>query len=98
MEKGYALGMIEALSFTTAAAALDSALKAAEVTCVGVEKVIGTGKMISVTVHLAGEVAAVKAAVKAGEETGKTVGTIVSAFVIARPHEDVQGLIDQFTK
>lgn len=96
MDKGYALGMIEALGFTTAAAALDSALKAAEVTCVGVEKVIGTGKMISVTLHLAGEVAAVKAAVEAGEAAGKTVGSIASAFVIPRPHEEVQNLIEQF--
>ena len=63
MAKAYALGLIEAIGLTAAAAALDAGLKAADVKCVGVEKIIGVDKMISVTVQLVGEVAAVTAAV-----------------------------------
>lgn len=93
-----AIGLIEALGLTTAVTALDAASKAADVTLVGFEKIIGVGKAVGVNIQIAGEVAAVRAAVDAGVEAGNKVGTIFSSHVIPRPHEDVQGLIDEFGK
>lgn len=93
-----ALGLIEAIGLSTAMVALDAATKSADVTFVGYDKVIGVGKMISITLNLSGEVAAVKAAVEAGRAAGSKVGTIVSAHVIPRPHEDVDKVINKFEK
>lgn len=93
-----AVGLIEALGLTTAVTALDAASKAADVTLVGFEKIIGVGGAVGVNIQVAGEVAAVQAAVDAGVEAGNRVGTIFSYHVIPRPHEDVQGLIDKFGK
>jgi len=93
-----ALGLIETIGLTAAAAALDEALDTAEVTFVGSEKIIGAGKCVSVTVHLAGDVAAVQAAVEAGREAAERVGTVLAAQVIPRPHEDVDKLVERFKK
>jgi ethanolamine utilization protein EutM len=93
-----ALGIIECIGLTTAITALDAAAKAADVTLVGYDKVIGVEKAISVSVHFAGEVAAVKAAVEAGVSAANKVGRVVSHHVIARPHEEVDRLIDEFKK
>ena len=54
-----ALGLIEVLGLTAAMTALDAAIKAADVTFLGKEKVIGVGKAISLTLRIEGEVAAV---------------------------------------
>lgn len=91
-----ALGMIESVGLTTAIAALDAASKAADITLVGYDKVIGVAKSVSVTIHIAGEVAAVNAAIEAGVEAGNKVGTIVSSKTIARPHEEIDFLINEF--
>lgn len=95
---GKALGLIEAVGLTTAVSALDAASKAADVTLIGYEKVIGAGKSVSVTIQLAGEVAAVKAAIDAGELAGNKVGNVISSHVIPRPHEEVDRLIEEFKK
>ncbi len=96
MAKGYALGMIEAIGLTAAAAALDAGLKAADVKCAGVEKVIGVDKMISVTINLVGEVAAVQAAVEAGIEAAERVGKVSAHHVLPRPHDEIELLLKQF--
>lgn len=96
MAKGYALGMVEAIGLTVAAAALDAGLKAADVKCAGVEKVIGVDKMISVTINLVGEVAAVQAAVEAGVEAAERVGKVTSHHVLPRPHDEIELLLKQF--
>lgn len=93
-----ALGLIEALGLTTAVTALDAASKAADVTLVGFEKVIGVGKAVGVNIQIAGEVAAVKAAVDAGVEAGNRVGVVFSSHVIPRPHDEVAELIAKFAK
>lgn len=98
MNYGGALGLIESIGLGTAAAALDAAIKTADVTCVGVEKVIGVGKMVSVTITIAGDVSAVQASVEAAEIAGNKVGTVVSCSVIARPHTDVRKLVCMFEK
>ncbi|MBQ7262316.1 MAG: BMC domain-containing protein [Synergistaceae bacterium] len=87
-----ALGLMEVLGLTTAMTALDAAIKAADVTFRGCDKVIGTGKAISLTLRIEGEVAAVQAAMDAGAAAGRRVGTVFSAHVIARPDPKMKAL------
>lgn len=83
-----ALGMIETKGLITLLEASDAALKAADVTMTGWEKV-GSGL---VTGFYRGDVAAVKAAVEAGAEAANAVGEVVSVQVIPRPHDDLSKL------
>lgn len=83
-----ALGMIETKGLITLLEATDAALKAADVTMTGWEKV-GSGL---VTGFFRGDVAAVKAAVEAGAEAANSVGEVVSVQVIPRPHDDLAKL------
>lgn len=91
-----ALGLIEAIGLTTAITALDAASKAADVRLVGFDKVIGVSKKVSVTIQIAGEVAAVRAAVDAGVPAAERVGEVVASHVIPRPHEEVDKLLQEF--
>lgn len=91
-----ALGMIEAIGLTTAITSLDAACKAADVTLVGYDKVIGVDKAISVTIHVVGEVAAVNAAIEAGVMAGSKVGKVMAYRTIARPDEEIDFLINKF--
>ncbi|MGE9297384.1 MAG: BMC domain-containing protein [Puniceicoccales bacterium] len=83
-----AIGMIETKGFVTLLEASDAALKAADVTLTGWEKV-GSGL---VTAFFTGDVASVKAAVDAAAEAGSRLGDVVAVQVIARPHEDLGAL------
>ena len=85
-----ALGMIETRGLTALLEASDAALKAANVTMSGWEKV-GSGL---VTGFFRGDVAAVKAGVEAGVEAASQVGEVVSTQVIPRPHDDLGKLGD----
>lgn len=80
-----ALGMIETKGLVCMIEAADAALKAANVTLNGWEKV-GSGL---VTIFLVGDVAAVKAAVDAGAGAASKIGEVVSVQVIPRPHEEL---------
>lgn len=93
-----ALGLIEAMGLTTAVTALDAASKAANISLVGMEKIIGVGGSVGVNIQIAGEVAAVQAAVDAGVTAGNKVGIIFAHRVIPRPHEEVDELIKKFAK
>lgn len=93
-----ALGLIEAIGLSTAMVALDAAVKSADVVLAGYERVIGVDKMISVTINLTGDVAAVQAAVDAGRTAGERVGRIAFTRVIASPHEEVDKVISRFEK
>lgn len=84
-----ALGLIEAVGYTTAISAADAAVKAADVEIIGLERVIGVGGYVGVTVHLTGDVAAVASAVEAGRQQGETIGKIISTEVIPRAHSEV---------
>lgn len=84
-----ALGMIETKGFVALVEASDAMVKAANVDLVGWEK-IGSGL---VTAFVAGDVAAVKAAVDAGAAAASRIGEVVSVQVIARPHEDLGGVL-----
>ena len=72
--------------------ASDAMLKAANVDLVGWDK-IGSGL---VTAFVAGDVAAVKAAVDAGAAAASRIGEVVSVQVIARPHEELGGILVVF--
>jgi ethanolamine utilization protein EutM len=88
MEK-QALGLVETKGLIGAIEAADSMVKAANVTLVGRES-IGSGL---VTVMVRGDVGAVKASVEAGAAAAKKVGELVSAHVIPRPHDEVEGIL-----
>ncbi|MFU8847735.1 MAG: BMC domain-containing protein [Opitutales bacterium] len=83
-----AIGMIECKGFVCLMEASDAALKAADVTMTGWEK-IGSGL---VTGFFTGNVAAVKAAVEAGADAAGQVGEVVAVQVIPRPHDDLSKL------
>ena len=83
-----AIGMIECKGFVSLLEASDAALKSADVTMTGWEK-IGSGL---VTGFFTGDVAAVKAAVEAGADAASAVGEVLSVQVIPRPHDDLSKL------
>ena len=80
--------MIECKGLCALLEAGDAALKAANVTMTGWEK-IGSGY---VTAFFRGDVAAVKAATDAGASAAAQVGQVISVHVIPRPHEGLPGL------
>ena len=81
--------MNEVYGYLTAVEALDSALKAANVSRLGVEKVRGG----LVTVLVEGDVGAVKAAMDASAAAAERVGTVISVHVIPRPADDVTRML-----
>lgn len=83
-----AIGMIECKGFVCLMEASDAALKSADVTLTGWEK-IGSGL---VTAFITGDVAAVKAAVEAGAEAAGSIGEVIAVQVIPRPHDDLSKL------
>ena len=83
-----AIGMIETKGLSALLEASDAALKSANVTFTGWEK-IGSGY---VTAFFRGDVAAVKAATDAGAAAAAQVGQVISVQVIPRPHEELSGL------
>jgi ethanolamine utilization protein EutM len=83
-----AIGLIECKGLVTLMEASDAALKAADVTMTGWEK-IGSGL---VTGFFTGDVAAVKAGVEAGAEAAGQLGEVIAVQVIPRPHDDLGSL------
>jgi ethanolamine utilization protein EutM len=83
-----ALGMIETKGLVALFEATDAALKAAEVTFAGWEK-IGSGY---VTAFFRGDVASVKAATDAAATAAAQVGDVISVHVIPRPHDGLPTL------
>ncbi|WP_083858827.1 BMC domain-containing protein [Paenibacillus sp. OSY-SE] len=84
-----ALGLVEVRGYLGAVAVADAALKAASVTCIGVEIINGG----LVTVKLDGDVGAVQAAVEAGAEMATQLDVLVTRHVIARMHEETAALV-----
>lgn len=80
-----AIGLIECKGLVTLMEACDAALKAADVTMTGWDKV-GSGL---VTAVFSGDVAAVKAGVEAGADAAGAIGEVVAVQVIPRPHEEL---------
>ena len=84
-----ALGLLECKGLVALMEGTDAMLKAANVEMMGWDKA-GSGM---VTAFVRGDVAAVKAAVDAGAEAAGRVGTVISVHVIARPHDDLGGMM-----
>lgn len=87
--EGQALGLIETKGLTAAIQAADAAVKAANVSVVGYER-IGHGL---ICIMLRGDVASVKSAVDAGAEAARNVGEVHAVLVIPRPHGDIEKVI-----
>ena len=83
-----ALGMIETKGLTALIEASDAAVKSADVTMTGWDK-IGSGLVVG---FFTGDVSAVKAGMDAAAEAAAQVGEVNSVLVIARPHEDLSKL------
>src|SRR5919107_2126709 len=89
-----ALGLLECRGLVALMEGSDAMLKAANVEMVGWDKA-GSGM---VTAFVKGDVAAVKKAIDAGAEAGGRVGTVVSVHVIARPHDELGGMLPKAKK
>ena len=85
-----ALGMIETRGLVGAIEAADAMVKAASVTLIGQTKAGGG----LVTTLVRGEVGAVKAATDAGAVAANKVGDVVSVHVIARPHDELEAILE----
>lgn len=86
---GKALGLIELIGYVPAICAADTALKAASVDLIGIEKVTGG----IVTVKITGDVDAVQAAVESAENYASRIGSLRSAHVIPRLDDEVENLL-----
>ena len=85
----HALGLIEVMGKLAAVEAADVALKAANVTLLGIEN--ATGALI--TVKLTGDVGAVKAAVDAARIAASRVGIVIATHVLPRPAQGIYPLM-----
>jgi hypothetical protein len=84
-----ALGMIEVYGLLAAVEALDAALKAANVSLLGVTKVTGGLVCVKVT----GDVGATKAAMDASAAAAAKVGKVISVHVIPRPSSSIEAML-----
>ncbi len=84
-----ALGMLECKGLVALMEGTDAMLKAANVEMIGWDKA-GSGM---VTAFVKGDVAAVKASLDAGAEAAGRVGQVVAVHVIARPHDELVGVM-----
>ncbi|NND71663.1 MAG: BMC domain-containing protein [Rhodothermales bacterium] len=84
-----ALGLLETRGLVAAIEAADAMMKTADVELQRVEQTVAA----LITIHIRGEVAAVKAAIDAGAAAAERVGELVSAHVIARPADEVENFI-----
>ena len=89
-----ALGLLECKGLVGLMEGTDAMLKSANVEMFGWDKA-GSGM---VTGFVKGDVAAVKAAVDAGAEAAGRVGTVVAVHVIARPHDELTGMMPKAKK
>ncbi|MGL4607702.1 MAG: BMC domain-containing protein [Eubacteriaceae bacterium] len=90
MNRGDALGLIEAIGLATAVEAADAAVKSANVTLIGYEACKGDGMS---TIKVVGDVGAVKAAVEAATAACAKGRGVYGTKVIARPSEDIEKMI-----
>jgi microcompartment protein CcmL/EutN len=92
--RNQALGLLECKGLVALMEGTDAMLKAANVEMIGWDKA-GSGL---VTAFVKGDVAAVKAAIDAGAEAAGRVGQVVSVHVIARPHDELDGMMPRTMK
>ncbi len=94
MARYEALGLIETFGLVFVLEAADAMCKAADVELIGYENV--ASGYISVLVR--GDVGACKTAVEAGVKAVEEMegGNLYSSVVIARPHEDLEKIIERY--
>ena len=85
-----ALGLLETRGLVAAIEAADAMMKTADVEMQRIEQTVAA----LITIHIRGEVAAVKSAIDAGAAAAERVGELVSAHVIARPADEVEDFIE----
>lgn len=86
-----ALGMIETKGLVGSLEAADAMVKAANVTIEGY-RTLRNGQ---VSILVRGDVGAVQAAVDAGTAAAAAVGELYASHVIARPHDETDGVVEQ---
>ena len=85
-----AVGILETRALACPLVGVDAMLKSANVELAGPMKQIGNAMCNAV---VTGDVAAVKAAIDAGAAAASSCGEVVSAHVIARPDEAIEGVL-----
>ena len=85
-----AVGLLETRGLACLVVGVDAMLKSANVELLGPMKQVGSGLCNAV---VSGDVAAVKAAIDAGAATAASIGEVVSAHVIARPDDAIEGVL-----
>jgi len=89
-----AVALLETRGLACLVVGVDAMLKSANVELVGPMKQIGNALCNAV---VTGDVAAVKAALDAGVAAASNIGEVVSAHVIARPDEAIEGVLPKET-
>lgn len=94
MVRREAVGLIETFGLVFALEAADAMCKAADVELIGYENVASGYISVIVT----GDVGACRAAVETGIAAVNNMegGNVYSSVVIARPHNDLQKIIDKY--
>ncbi|MGY0394703.1 BMC domain-containing protein [Fusobacterium sp.] len=94
MVRREAIGLIETFGLVFALEAADAMCKAADVELIGYENVASGYISVIVT----GDVGACRAAVETGIAAVNNMegGNVYSSVVIARPHNDLQKIIDKY--
>ncbi|MEI6653596.1 MAG: BMC domain-containing protein [Verrucomicrobiota bacterium] len=85
-----AVGLLETRGLACLVVGVDAMLKSANVELLGPMKQVGNGLCNAV---VGGDVAAVKAAIDSGAAIAAGIGEVVSAHVIARPDEAIDGVL-----
>ena len=85
-----AVGLLETRGLACLVVGVDAMLKSANVELIGPMKQVGNALCNAV---VSGDVAALKAALEAGAAAASQSGEVVSAHVIARPDEAIDGVL-----
>ena len=85
-----AIGLLETRGLACLVVGVDAMLKSANVELLGPMKQVGNGLCNAV---VSGDVAAVKAAIDSGAAIAAGIGEVVSAHVIARPDDAIEGVL-----
>jgi len=85
-----ALGLLETRGLACLVVDVDAMLKSANVELLGPMKQVGNAMCNAV---VSGDVAAVKAAIDAGAAAAAGIGEVISAHVIARPDDAIEGVL-----
>ncbi len=85
-----AIGLLETRGLACLVVGVDAMLKAANIELAGPMKQVGSALCNAV---ISGDIAAVKAALDAGATVAAEAGEVVTAHVIARPDDAIEGVL-----